>query len=100
MTDFVKLLDTAIERMPYGAAARGLVYTRARNALIKELRVANAPPREITRQRLLLEEAIRTVENAAVTEWNETGRPVSAGSEDAAPQRASWLRPQLHSLDL
>jgi len=85
MPDYVRLLNTAIKAAPYGAVARGLVYNRARNALVSELRVASCLPSEITRQRMLLEEAIRAVENAAVSEWLGAGR---SGLKSADVRRA------------
>ena len=66
MPDFAILLRRAMTST-HRAAERGELYSKARQALLKELRGApSISSREITRQRLELERAIVLIEREAV----------------------------------
>jgi hypothetical protein len=68
MTDYRPLLARAIANLdPNTGEARRAVYDRARTALVNQLRGMNPPLAEadITRQRLSLEDSIRSVESEA-----------------------------------
>jgi len=70
MTDYRPLLARAIANLdPNTGEARRAVYDRARTALVNQLRGVDPPLPEadITRQRLALEDAIRSVESEAAS---------------------------------
>ena len=71
MADYAELLRRALGNDPSGPE-RGAIYGRARTALLDKLRKASTPPRDITRERLLLEEAIRGVEAEAAERLRAT----------------------------
>lgn len=65
MADYYTVLNKAIAALAENTGeARRLVYDRARKALVRQLEAIDPPlsPSDITRQRLSLEEAIRSVE--------------------------------------
>lgn len=66
MADFYKVLRKTIEALPVATGqARRAVYDRARKALGNQLEAVDPPlpPSEISRQRLALEDSIRSVED-------------------------------------
>ncbi|WP_346892104.1 hypothetical protein [uncultured Roseibium sp.] len=71
MADYYSILKKTIGSLPEnnGAARRG-VYSRARNAIVNQLKAYEPPlsPSEITAEQLRLEEAIRKVEAEAARE--------------------------------
>src|ERR1700693_104900 len=79
MTDYYPLIARAVAGLAKSTGeSRRALYERARTALLAQLRTL-APPlaeNEITRERLLLEEAIRKVEaDAARQQRIESARP-------------------------
>ena len=71
MPDYSELLGRAIAAATSGAE-RHEIYARARTALVQRLREAPISPNDITRERLSLEEAIRTLETAAAGRLRES----------------------------
>ena len=70
MADYAELLRRGLGKNPSGAE-RGEIYGRARIALLDKLRKASTPPRDITQERLSLEEAIRQVEEEAAERFRK-----------------------------
>ncbi|WP_155141093.1 hypothetical protein [Roseibium sp. RKSG952] len=71
MADYYTILKKTISALPENnGAARRSVYTRARNAIVNQLKAYEPPlsPSEITAEQLRLEEAIRKVEAEAARE--------------------------------
>ncbi|WP_346911636.1 hypothetical protein [uncultured Roseibium sp.] len=84
MADYYSILKKTIGSLPEnnGAARRG-VYSRARNAIVNQLKAYEPPlsPSEITAEQLRLEEAIRKVEAEAAREslgLNPLSKPPAA----------------------
>ncbi|MES0881304.1 hypothetical protein [Roseibium sp. SCP14] len=80
MADYYSILKKTIASLPESnGAARRSVYSRARNAIVNQLKAYEPPlsPSEITAEQLRLEEAIRKVEAEAARE--------SLGLSPAAP---------------
>jgi hypothetical protein len=73
MADYVELLRRGLGNNPSGPE-RGEIYGRARAALLDKLRQASMPPRDITKERLLLEEAIRQVEAEAAERFRDNAK--------------------------
>ena len=71
MVAYSDLLRQALAGASSGVERRE-IYARARTALLDKLRKANTLPRDITRERLLLEEGIREVEAEASEKLRET----------------------------
>jgi len=71
MADYSELLGRAIAAATSGAE-RHEIYSRARTALVQRLREARTSPKDITRERLSLEEAIRKLETAAAERLRES----------------------------
>lgn len=70
MADFYKVLRKTIEALPVATGqARRSVYDRARTAISRQLDAMNPPlpPSEVSRQRLELEDSIRSVEEDYVS---------------------------------
>jgi hypothetical protein len=68
MADYYSILKKTIASLPESnGAARRSVYSRARNAIVNQLKAYEPPlsPSEITAEQLRLEEAIRKVEAEA-----------------------------------
>lgn len=90
MADYYSILKKTIASLPEsnGAARRG-VYSRARNAIVTQLKSYEPPlsPSEITTEQLRLEEAIRKVEAEAARESLGIGvpKPPSTASENVVP---------------
>ncbi|MCX2725411.1 hypothetical protein [Roseibium salinum] len=81
MADYYSILKKTIASLPESnGAARRSVYSRARNAIVNQLKAYEPPlsPSEITAEQLRLEEAIRKVEAEAARE--------SLGLGPAAPR--------------
>ncbi|MGV2977698.1 hypothetical protein AB1P65_19745 [Roseibium alexandrii] len=81
MADYYSILKKTIASLPESnGAARRSVYSRARNAIVNQLKAYEPPlsPSEITAEQLRLEEAIRKVEAEAARE--------SLGLQPSAPQ--------------
>ena len=82
MTDYYPLIARAVAGLPKSTGeSRRALYERARSALLAQLRNLDPPlpETEITRERLLLEEAIRKVEaDAARQPRTELPRPGAA----------------------
>ena len=64
MPDYSDLLRRALAGAP-GGSERHEVYAKARTALVQRLRDARTAPRDITRERLLLEQSVRKIEAEA-----------------------------------
>lgn len=88
MADYYSILKKTIASLPEnnGAARRG-VYSRARNAIVNQLKAYEPPlsPSEITAEQLRLEEAIRKVEAEAARETLGLGALTPAAEEPPAP---------------
>jgi hypothetical protein len=83
MADYHPLISRAVAGLDKNTSeARRVLYDRARNALVAQLRAIQPPldEDEITRERLELEEAVRKVE---AEEAQKAAAPASAGT--AAP---------------
>ncbi|MCK7613193.1 hypothetical protein [Roseibium sediminicola] len=79
MADYYSILKKTIASLPENnGAARRSVYSRARNAIVNQLKAYEPPlaPSEITAEQLRLEEAIRKVEAEAARESLGLGAPV------------------------
>src|SRR5436309_4157749 len=92
MTDYYPLIARAVTGLAKSTGEnRRALYERARTALLAQLRSLDPPlpETEITRERLLLEEAIRKVEaDAARQQRAEPPRP-NPTVKDRAPDRAA-----------
>lgn len=90
MADYYSILKKTIASLPENnGSARRSVYSRARNAIVNQLKAYEPPlsPSEITAEQLRLEEAIRKVEAEAAREslgLNPLSRPPAAGSSGTA----------------
>lgn len=85
MADYYSILKKTIASLPEtNGAARRSVYSRARNAIVNQLKAYEPPlsPSEITAEQLRLEEAIRKVEAEAARESLGLG---SSGAAQSAP---------------
>lgn len=97
MADYYSILKKTIASLPENnGAARRSVYSRARNAIVNQLKAYEPPlaPSEITAEQLRLEEAIRKVEAEAARESLGLGaapktEPVSSAPPVAAPTVAA-----------
>lgn len=95
MADYYSILKKTIASLPESnGAARRSVYSRARNAIVNQLKAYEPPlsPSEITAEQLRLEEAIRKVEAEAAREsLGLTPASVAASPrvETPAPQPAA-----------
>ena len=70
MPAYSEILRRAVIAAPSGAE-RHEVYAKARAALVQRLRGARTAPRDITRERLLLEQAVREIEGEAADRLRE-----------------------------
>lgn len=90
MADYYTILKKTIGSLPENTGAtRRSVYSRARNAIVNQLKAYEPPlsPSEITAEQLRLEEAIRKVEAEAARESLGLGpaaKPASAGQATTA----------------
>ncbi|WP_420413436.1 hypothetical protein [Roseibium sp.] len=89
MADYYSILKKTIASLPESnGAARRSVYSRARNAIVNQLKAYEPPlsPSEITAEQLRLEEAIRKVEaEAARASLGLEPPPSTAPATPAAP---------------
>lgn len=90
MADYYSILKRTISSLPENnGAARRSVYSRARNAIVNQLKAYEPPlsPSEITAEQLRLEEAIRKVEAEAARESLGLGQsaPKAPQPTTAAP---------------
>ncbi len=92
MADYYSILKKTIASLPESnGAARRSVYSRARNAIVNQLKAYEPPlsPSEITAEQLRLEEAIRKVEAEAARESlglaPSVSKPQSAARQPEAP---------------
>src|SRR5256714_764682 len=89
MADYYPLVAKAVAGLEKNTGeVRRMLYERARTALVAQLRGMNDPPlteAEITRERLALEEAIRTVEAEAARRV-----PAPTPSGGRAPDPRAW----------
>ncbi|WP_428669598.1 hypothetical protein [Roseibium sp.] len=91
MADYYSILKKTIASLPESnGAARRSVYSRARNAIVNQLKAYEPPlsPSEITAEQLRLEEAIRKVEAEAARETLGLG-PAAPRVQTPAPQPAA-----------
>ncbi|WP_299483211.1 hypothetical protein [uncultured Roseibium sp.] len=92
MADYYSILKKTIASLPESnGAARRSVYSRARNAIVNQLKAYEPPlsPSEITAEQLRLEEAIRKVEAEAAREsLGLTPAAVAAAPAVEAPDPA------------
>jgi hypothetical protein len=97
MADYYSILKKTIASLPENnGAARRSVYSRARNAIVNQLKAYEPPlaPSEITAEQLRLEEAIRKVEAEAARESLGLGTAAPKSEPVAeAPQVASPVAP-------
>src|SRR4051794_3353308 len=107
MADYHPLIARAVAGLEKNSSeTRRVVYDRARNALVAQLRAIQPPLEEgeITRERLELEEAIRKVESEEAQKTAASGAsagaveaprapPAGSGSTGSAPPRRESLRP-------
>ncbi|MEM8704136.1 MAG: hypothetical protein AAGF82_20115 [Pseudomonadota bacterium] len=87
MADYYSILKKTIASLPESnGAARRSVYSRARNAIVNQLKAYEPPlsPSEITAEQLRLEEAIRKVEAEAARESLGL-TPAAVAATPAAP---------------
>lgn len=88
MADYYSILKKTIASLPENnGSARRNVYSRARNAIVSQLKAYEPPlsPSEITAEQLRLEEAIRKVEAEAARETLMATRPAPAAPAPMAP---------------
>ncbi|WP_417694399.1 hypothetical protein [Roseibium sp.] len=89
MADYYSILKKTIESLPENTgAARRSVYSRARNAIVNQLKSYEPPlsPSEITAEQLRLEEAIRKVEaEAARATLGLASKPAAPKADISAP---------------
>src|ERR687884_2220358 len=86
MTDYYPLIARAVSGLAKNTGEnRRALYERARTALVTQLKGLDPPlaDNEITRERLLLEEAIRKVESEAARSQRPEPRPSTAAREKA-----------------
>src|ERR1700722_1922186 len=92
MADYYPLIARAIAGLDPSAPgeSRRALYERARAALIAQLRSVEPPlsESEITRERLSLEEAVRTVESGAAPRAHDRTRPPHAARGGPRPGEA------------
>ncbi|WP_269585621.1 hypothetical protein [Roseibium sp. Sym1] len=97
MADYYSILKKTIASLPENnGAARRSVYSRARNAIVNQLKAYEPPlaPSEITAEQLRLEEAIRKVEAEAARESLGLGAPAPKSEPAAeAPQVTTVVAP-------
>jgi len=95
MADYYSILKKTIASLPENnGAARRSVYSRARNAIVNQLKAYEPPlaPSEITAEQLRLEEAIRKVEAEAARESLGLGAPAAKPDPQApAPEPAPTI---------
>jgi hypothetical protein len=97
MADYYSILKKTIASLPESnGAARRSVYSRARNAIVNQLKAYEPPlsPSEITAEQLRLEEAIRKVEAEAAREslgLEPSSPPPSPAPTVSAPQPSQTL---------
>ncbi|MBN9672509.1 hypothetical protein [Roseibium aggregatum] len=99
MADYYSILKKTITSLPESnGAARRSVYSRARNAIVNQLKAYEPPlsPSEITAEQLRLEEAIRKVEAEAARESLGLG-PVSPKPQSAPPEPAAAEEPTVQA---
>ncbi|POF28446.1 hypothetical protein [Roseibium marinum] len=95
MADYYSILKKTIASLPESnGAARRSVYSRARTAIVNQLKAYEPPlsPSEITAEQLRLEESIRKVEAEAARESLGLG-PVVPKTETPASQPAAAAAP-------
>jgi hypothetical protein len=96
MADYHPLITRAVEGLSNNTAeARRTLYQRARAALVSRLRSIDPPlsETEITRERLVLEDAIRKVEAESVRKARSEPRSAGKGERDSnEPRFAEPLR--------
>src|SRR5215210_6177413 len=86
MADYHPLISRAVAGLDKNTSeTRRVVYDRARNALVAQLRAIQPPLEEgeITRERLELEEAIRKVENEEGQKAAASAAPAPESTEPA-----------------
>ncbi|NVK33252.1 MAG: hypothetical protein HWE23_02155 [Rhodobacteraceae bacterium] len=101
MADYYSILKKTVGALPEnnGAARRG-VYSRARTAIVKQLKAYEPPlsPSEITAEQLRLEEAIRKVEAEAAREsLGLSSQPSSPSGGPASARSTSFPAPPVPS---
>ena len=100
MADYYSILKKTIASLPESnGAARRSVYSRARNAIVNQLKAYEPPlsPSEITAEQLRLEEAIRKVEAEAAREslgLSPAAPKVEVSSEPAEQPQATESEPE------
>lgn len=99
MADYYSILKKTIESLPENTgAARRSVYSRARNAIVNQLKSYEPPlsPSEITAEQLRLEEAIRKVEAEAAraTLGLSARKPTSGTGTAKAPEPQAEHAPE------
>ena len=95
MTDYYPLIARAIAGLDRSTGeSRRVLYERARNALVAQLRNLDPPlsESEITRERLALEEAIRKIEGEAARQPARPLPPGAAAKAKPPAQAASISR--------
>lgn len=103
MADYHPLISRAVAGLDKNTSeARRVLYDRARNALVAQLRAIQPPleEEEITRERLELEEAVRKIEAeeaqksaSAPTSGSSAARAAPAGPTPSASPRPDSFRP-------
>ncbi|SNZ21088.1 hypothetical protein [Cohaesibacter gelatinilyticus] len=91
MADYYAILKRAVVALPDSTREqRQAVYDKARNALLKQLQGMNPPlpPAEISKQRVALEEAVRSVERDLMLE-GEAQENVSSAADAVEPTTPS-----------
>src|SRR5712692_746430 len=98
MTDYYPLIARAVAGLAKSTGeSRRTLYERARTALLAQLRNLDPPlaENEITRERLLLEEAIRKVEaDAARQQRADLPRPKQGRAQRSRTPRPQGRRPR------
>ncbi len=101
MADYYAILKRAVVALPDSTREqRQAVYDKARNALLKQLQGMNPPlpPAEISKQRVALEEAVRSVERDLMLEGEAKNEASSAPvSEEAEAQAPTVSAPEVSS---
>ncbi|WP_305986899.1 hypothetical protein [Roseibium sp. MMSF_3544] len=96
MADYYSILKKTIASLPESnGAARRSVYSRARNAIVNQLKAYEPPlsPSEITAEQLRLEEAIRKVEAEAARESLGLSPAASTSAPDVEPPEPEVTEP-------